>query len=131
MRECRGLRQRIVTEIYDEKDNKIIDREIINDKPIKKPENIEDLGYNHKKQIDLLQHIQDTFLFIQATIIVAETCEKCGSKTQKAWATPSDFHAVYTDHKLMIQRKQCCNKDVVIDRMVLFNLSMEIQCIQI
>ena len=35
-----GLRQRIVTEIYDEKDNKIVDREIINDKPIKKPESI-------------------------------------------------------------------------------------------
>lgn len=58
-----GLRQRIVTEIYDEKDNKIVDREIVNDKPIKKPESIEDLGYNHKEQIDLLQHIQDTFLF--------------------------------------------------------------------
>lgn len=54
MRVFIGLRQRIVTETYDEKDNKIVDREIINDKPIKKPESIGDLGYNHKEQIDLL-----------------------------------------------------------------------------
>jgi hypothetical protein len=111
MRDNMGLRQRVVTEIYDEKDNKIVDREIINDKPIKKPESIEDLGYNHKEQIDLLQHIQDTFLFTQSTIMVAETCEKCGSKTQKAGDASSDFHAVYTDHKLMVPRRQCCNKD--------------------
>ena len=74
-----GLRQRIVTEIYDEKNNKIVNREIINDKPIKKPEIIDDLGYNHKEQIDILQNIQDIFLGTQSTTLVSETCEKCGS----------------------------------------------------
>ncbi|MGB4192331.1 MAG: hypothetical protein WBJ81_07330, partial [Rickettsiales bacterium] len=92
-----GLRQRIVTEIYDEKNNKIVNREIINDKPVKKPEIIDDLGYNHKEQIDILQNIQDIFLGTQSTTLVSETCEKCGSKTQKAGAASADFHAVYTD----------------------------------
>jgi hypothetical protein len=64
-----GLRQRIVSETYDEKDNKIVDREIINDKPIKKPESIGDLGYNHKEQIDLLQHIQDSFFLLKQPLL--------------------------------------------------------------
>jgi hypothetical protein len=106
-----GLRQRIVTEIYDEKDNKIVNREIINDKEIKKPKEIDDLGYNHKEQIDLLQHIQDSFLLSQSRTLIEDVCPKCGAKTQKAGAVPSDFHAVYTDHKIIIPRKQCSNKN--------------------
>ena len=38
------LRQRIVSEIYDEKDNKIVDRKIIEDKEIKSPQKIDDIG---------------------------------------------------------------------------------------
>ena len=39
-----GLRQRIFSEIYDEKDSKVIDRQVIKDKEIKKPEKIDDIG---------------------------------------------------------------------------------------
>ena len=51
------LKQRIVSEIYDEKDNKVVDRKIIIDKKIEKPEKIDDLGYDHKEQISILQEI--------------------------------------------------------------------------
>ena len=64
-----SLRQRIVSEIYDEKDNKIVDRKIITDKKIENPEKIDDLGYDHKEQISILQEIQDVFLFNQTKLM--------------------------------------------------------------
>lgn len=107
-----GLRQRIVSEIYDEKDSRIVDRQIIKDKEIKKPEKIDDLGYNHEEQIAMLQSIQDMFLNEQRNSLVPEKCTVCGSsKISKSGSVPSDFHAVYTDHRLMIPRIRCCNKD--------------------
>ena len=39
-----ALRQRIVSEIYDERNNEIVDRQIIQDKAIKKPKKIDELG---------------------------------------------------------------------------------------
>ena len=54
-----ALRQRIISEIYDESNDKVVNREIITDKKIEKPTSIEELGYDHKEQIDLLQQIQD------------------------------------------------------------------------
>ena len=45
------LRQRIISEIYDERDNKVVDGRIIEDKKIETPVKIDDLGYNHQEQI--------------------------------------------------------------------------------
>jgi hypothetical protein len=112
-----GLRQRIISEVYDEKDNKIVDRKIIVDKEIKKPEKIEDLGYDHKEQINILQEIQDAFLFTQSTLIISNKCSTCGSRVIKSGYAPSDFHTVYTDHKLRISRLECCNKECTKRRM--------------
>lgn len=106
-----GLRQRIVSEIYDESNNKVVSREIIKDKAIERPKVMEDMGYRHKEQMEILQGIQDAFLFVQAPMIVPETCRVCGSKTTKAGYTDSDFHAVFTDHRLKVPRRLCCNKD--------------------
>lgn len=106
-----SLRQRIISEIYDEKDNKVVDRKIIEDKKIKTPVKIDDLGYNHKEQIQILQAIQDAFLFSQSKLIVPDKCYKCGSRVIKGGQMPSDFHSVYTDHRLQIQMVSCCNKD--------------------
>lgn len=106
-----SLRQRIISEIYDEKNNKVVDRKIIEDKEIKAPVKIDDLGYNHQEQIHILQGIQDAFLFSQAKLIVSDKCYKCGSRVVKGGHMESDFHAVYTDHRLQIQMLSCCNKD--------------------
>ena len=82
-----GLRQRIISEIYDEHTDKVVNREIVNDKEIKKPKYIDDLGHNHKEQIDMLQNIQDTFLFTQSILITPELCVLCGGNTTKAGHT--------------------------------------------
>ena len=58
-----GLRQRIESEIYDEKASKVVDRQIIADKKIENPKQIDDLGYDHQEEISILQEIQDAFLF--------------------------------------------------------------------
>lgn len=106
-----GLRQRIVSEIYDEQNNKIVDRQIIQDKKINNPKTIDELGYNHKEQIDVLQSIQDIFLFKQSEIMSPSECPKCKSRVIKGGHTPSDFHAIYTDHRLQMPRVECRNKD--------------------
>ena len=62
------LRQRIISEIYDESNDKVVNREIIQDKAIKRPEVIEDLGYNHKEQIDILREVQNDFFFCSICI---------------------------------------------------------------
>jgi len=38
-----GLRQRIISEIYDEQTDKVVNREIVQDKEIKKPKIIDDV----------------------------------------------------------------------------------------
>ena len=106
-----ALRQRIVSEIYDEKNNEIVDRQIIQDKEIRKPEKIEEIGYNHEEQISMLQLIQDAFLKEQQSTLILKECNICGSKVSKAGTISSDFHSIYTDHKLQIPRVMCCNKD--------------------
>ena len=81
-------------------------------KEIKKPEKIDDLGYKHEEQISLLQSIQDVFLNEQRNFLVPDKCTICGSsKISKSGSLPSDFHSVYTDHKLRIPRIMCCNKN--------------------
>jgi len=106
-----GLRQRIVSEIYDEKASKVVDRQIIADKKIENPKQIDDLGYDHQEQISILQEIQDAFLFKQSRLMAPENCFKCGSRVIKGGYSPADFHSVYTDHRLQIPRASCCNKN--------------------
>ena len=121
-----GLRQRIISEVYDEQTDKVVNREIINDKEINKPKSIEDLGYNHKAQIDMLHNIQEAFLVTQSTLITPEACVVCGGKTNKAGHTLSDFHSVYTDHK--IAEDYVVILSVKKERMIRFTLFSEVTC---
>lgn len=105
-----GLRQRIISEIYDESNDKVVNREIIKDKAIERPEVMDDVGYSHKEQIEILQNIQDNFLLTQTPMMVSEKCKLCGSRTTKGGAVNSDFYSVYTDRKLQVPRRLCCNK---------------------
>ncbi len=106
-----GLRQRIISEIYDEKDNKVVDRQIIIDKEIPKPKKIDEVGHDQKEQIEILQKIQDAFLLTQTSMMAPEKCPTCGSRVVREGYAPTDFHAVYTDHRLKIAKMKCCNKE--------------------
>ena len=78
-----ALRQRIISEIYDEKNNKVVDRQIIEDKKIETPKEIDNIGYNHGEQITILQEIQEIFLLNQSQLLSPDSCPQCGSKVAK------------------------------------------------
>ncbi len=78
-------------------------------KEIKKVNSILDLGLRHQEQIEILKKIQDEVLALQSPQLSEKInkCPKCGGKLQKRGYKESDFHSVYTDHKIKVQRQQC------------------------
>ncbi len=40
-----------------------------------------------------------------------DECAKCKSKLKFAGNVKSSFHSVFTDHKVPVKRKKCCNKN--------------------
>ena len=94
-------------------DGAIIKQEIAYSKLFSQPNSINELGFRHQEQIDILQSVQDKFIFQQIDIINKQIvyCEKCGTQMSKKGYTKSDFNAVFTDHKVPCSRKVCskCN----------------------
>lgn len=99
---------RVVIETFDLKDDGINSRQIIKSQAISEPKSLEQLGFNHKEQIELLHQIQDILISNQSELIQTETeCPKCRAKTNSSGNVPSNFHAVFTDHKIKIRRRIC------------------------
>ncbi|WP_440683896.1 hypothetical protein [Cysteiniphilum halobium] len=63
------IKQRIISEVYNDQTQEIYHREIIKDRVIELPKDIDGVGYNHTEQMQLLQGIQDAFLFAQMSLI--------------------------------------------------------------
>ena len=107
-----ALKQRIISEIYDDQTGNVYKKDIIEDKIIKSPKRIEDLGYNHEEQLNILRNIQESFLKSQSDIFdLPNICPECGSKMRKSGPYTSKFNSIFTDHKISLAKKQCCNKD--------------------
>lgn len=100
---------RIVAEIFDPATNTVTERTMITEKVIECPKNILGLGFNHKEQIALLQKCQDSLLNKQGECLKGptDTCPKCDTKLVKGGSQESDFHSVFTDHRVKIQRLKC------------------------
>jgi hypothetical protein len=84
-------------------------KEIIITKSVVKPNSIIDLGFRHSEQIDLLKHIQQQLLDKQSVFLREglSSCPKCNGKLYKRGYIKSDFHAVFTDHKVAASRQIC------------------------
>ena len=84
-------------------------REIVMTKSIAKPNSILDLGLRHAEQVDLLRDIQQQLLDKQSVYLkeAYPACPKCGGKLYKSGYVKSDFHAVFTDHKVAASRQIC------------------------
>jgi len=105
-----ALKQRIISEIYNDQTGEILNQEIIEDKVIEPPKKIEDLGYDHQQQMTLLQRIQDSFLGAQSNIYdLPNRCEACGSEMRNYGSDASKFNSVFSDHKIRIAKRRCCN----------------------
>lgn len=104
---------RIVVEEVSNKTEEIITRNVVKEKQIECPKSILDLGMSHREQIDLLEGVQDSVLKSQSTYLDdgIELCQECGSKLQKNGHIKSEFFAIFTDHKVPVQRRVCSNND--------------------
>ena len=97
----------VIVEIRDQNGLPTARKEIITRKLIA-PEHIQDVGFNHVEQIDLLKNITDNLLPYQFNIIkIQNKCPECGGKTRKNGSFPSKFHTIFSDHKVNIQRITC------------------------
>jgi hypothetical protein len=92
-------------------DGKIITTNVVVEQAVNKVGNIAELGFNHQQQINILKGCQDGLLKIQEEFLEEEIecCPNCGSKLKYAGKIASHFHSVFTDHKVAIKRKKCCN----------------------
>jgi hypothetical protein len=85
------------------------DKDIIDEGKVIRPETIIDIGLRHQKQIEILQAIQDSILNAQSIHLKEDLngCPNCGNKLHKQGTTKASFNAVFTDHKVPVQRQIC------------------------
>ncbi|MGA7953553.1 MAG: ISKra4 family transposase [Gloeobacterales cyanobacterium] len=100
---------RIVVEKVAIGSQKVVRRETIKIYDIQCPQSIIDLGLRHLEQISLLEKVQNALLAEQSVLIDPgmNVCPNCGRKLKKNGAKESDFHAVFSDHRLAIQKYRC------------------------
>jgi hypothetical protein len=76
---------------------------------VKTVKSLLDLGLRHEEQIRILKKIQEEIIALQSPQLATQldSCIQCGGKMIKAGYNQSDFHAVFTDHKVKTQRQIC------------------------
>ena len=91
----------------------VVKRDTLKVYDVKAPASIFELGLRHEEQISVLSKVQDSILAEQSKMIDPgyDVCPKCGEKLSKLGFTKSNFHAVFSDHKVGIQKHQCRNPD--------------------
>src|SRR5215813_10249627 len=85
---------------------KVVKRDTIASYALQCPTSIVELGLRHGEQICLLAKIQDILLTEQSVLIDHDThvCPTCGNPLKKNGYKASEFHAVFSDHTLHIQK---------------------------
>ncbi len=104
---------RVVVEKVSVSSQEVVKRDTLKVYDIKPPESILDFGLRHEEQIFLLEKVQNSVLAAQSRLIDPghSVCPKCGHKLVKNGFTKSKFHAVFSDHKVGIQKHQCGDPD--------------------
>ncbi len=76
---------------------------------IKTVKSLLDLGLRHNEQIKILKNLQDEIIALQSSQLATKLdgCIKCGGVMAKKGFNTSDFHSVFTDHKVKTQRQIC------------------------
>jgi hypothetical protein len=104
---------RIVVEKISVSSQEVAQRDTLKVYDVKAPHSILELGLRHEEQISLLEKVQNSVLAAQSKLIDTgyDVCPKCGHKLMKKGYTQSQFHAVFTDHKVPIQKHKCRNPE--------------------
>jgi len=104
---------RIIIEKVSVSSQEVVKRDTIKVYDIQAPESITDLGLRHSEQISLLEKVQNVLLAEQSVLIDTgvDVCPNCGAKLKKFGYRESDFHAVFSDHKLRVQKHICSDAE--------------------
>lgn len=104
---------RVIVEKVSVSSQKVVKRDTLKIYDIHKPESILEFGLRHAEQISLLSKIQSALLAEQSILIDSgqTECPKCGGKLSKLGFMESKFHAVFSDHKVRMQKHKCKNPD--------------------
>ncbi len=100
-----------VAQLKDTKTGEVVKQTLLQQCPIKKANTIDEFGLRHREQIALIKSSQDVLLELQCDLLDdAITCPQCGKKLRHQGHATSDFHDVFTDHKVKIAKLTCsCN----------------------
>jgi hypothetical protein len=104
---------RIVVEKVSVSSQEVVQRDTLKVYDVKAPDSILELGLRHEEQISLLEKVQNSVLAAQSKLIDTgyNVCPKCGHKLIKKGYTQSQFHSIFTDHKVAIQKHKCRNPE--------------------
>jgi hypothetical protein len=103
-----GFKIKYVAQFCNSDTDEIIEQQEIKIKGLSFPKIFQEFGIRHKEQIKLIKNAQDFFIKFQCNFFSEQSsCPKCGKKTNKKSKFNSDFHDVFTDHKVTIQRLGC------------------------
>lgn len=104
---------RIIVEKVSVSSQEVVQRDTLKVYDVKAPASILELGLRHSEQISLLEKVQNSVLAAQSKLIETgyNFCPKCGQKLHKRGFAQSKFHAVFTDHKVGIQKHKCQNPE--------------------
>lgn len=101
---------RVIFECYEQNNpNEILSQSIVLEGVVDNPTNCLNFSMGLEKQVSLVKNVQDQF-FLEKTKLLNEdckTCPKCKIKLTKFGRNLSNFHDVFTDHKVEIQRLKC------------------------
>lgn len=98
-----------IAQLKDKKTGKVVAEQVVQSKNVHFPQTFKEFGLRHKEQIILIKNSQDFLLKYQCQLLNDETtCSRCGNKTCKQGVFKSEFHDVFTDHQVAIQRL-CCS----------------------
>lgn len=104
---------RLVIEKVEVETQAVVKRDTLEVYGVVSPASILELGLRHIAQISLLQKIQDAILGEQVVYLHPDhtVCPNCHQKLKKNGYQNSEFHAVFSDHRLKLQKHLCKNPD--------------------
>jgi hypothetical protein len=104
---------RIVVEKVAISSQEVIKRDTITSYALQCPTSIGELGLRHTEQIALLEKVQNILLAEQAPLLDPgiHICPICGNTLKKNGYKASNFHAIFSDHTVRIQKHHCSRPD--------------------
>lgn len=104
---------RVIVEKVSISSQELVKRDTVKIYDVKLPASILELGLRHCEQISLLEKIQNAVLAEQSALIDSghTVCPRCGHSLKKYGYQKSQFHAVFSDHTLRVQKHLCSNPE--------------------